>query len=298
MRRRELLALVEGRAAAPEGTRAIAAEGWTAILGETQPLGIFPRGRRQMIDAATARARALEGLLAGGTAVPALPGLYLGEGEVPGLVAVNAALLDRMRGLLSGRVQFQVTVRWSPTAAFVRFGLQAAPESERAALVRRLRAAIAGHLAAAEVERLPLPLVEGVLANHAVLVAAGRTAALDAAVDAIDRLWSEGLKIRVTGPYPGVSFASLALRRVEASEVAAAVAALGLAPPLSEAGLRPARRAALMRAAEADRPAVRAAAELVAAACRAGSAHRGDIILGRSWSEGQTIATPAGAWAA
>jgi hypothetical protein len=299
MKRQDLIALMpgEGPPEAPPGCRLVAAHGHVAVL--TRPRLLSLARRADMIRTAAERARVLEALLPHGTVLPVLPGQRVAEGEVPGLVAGNEPTLAALAERLGGRVQYQVTVRWSAKDAAERFGLAegAGTEAATAALAVSLRTRIGDRLARAGVELLPLPVAGDVLSNLAILIARRSEAALDAAVEDIDAIWKEGFAIRMVGPYPGVTFGSLVFDRVGASAIRAAQAVFGLTAGFSEDALRVARRAVLMRS-EADRhAALRRQADLLACVARTGAAHA-PLLVARIWSEGMSTAADPAAHAA
>jgi hypothetical protein len=299
MRRTELVAIVRGDGP-PDGHAGCAVvrcEEHAAIL---RPAPILRATcRRAALKAAAEHARLLEGLMTYGTVLPALPGQRLRAPEVPRLIAANLPTLVGLEDRLSGRAQYQVSVAWQADRAPARFGIPQGRESATtfAALASDLRERIGAHLAAAAVETLALPVADGLIANHAVLVEREAEAALDATVERIDAIWSEGFTVRMIGPYPAVSFVSLMLERVEAPAVRAARAAFGLAPRFSAEALRQARRNALLGAAPGARDRVVWQAEVLACAARLGALDC-TVHVARIWSEGMTAPSDGEAWAA
>jgi hypothetical protein len=184
-------------------------------------------------------------------------------------------------------VQFQVTVRWMADRAPAAFGVQ-----DQTALAAGLRARIADRLAATGAETVGLPVAADVLSNTAVLITRAQEAAFDAAVEDVDAIWTEGFAIRVIGPLPAVSFASLAIERVERNAIRAAQAAFGLTAAFDAAELKAARRTILMGAEPGRREALGRQAEILACAARLGRA-RGPVHVARIWSEGMSDAGSA-----
>jgi hypothetical protein len=295
MKRQELIALMPGKGPpeAPPGCRLVAADGHVAVLAKPRVLSLARR--TDMIRAAADRARILEALLPHGTVLPVLHGQRIGECEVHGLVAANTPVLAALAERLGGRVQYQVTVRWSAHAAADKFGLPGSDGEEvsLAGLAANLRTRIGERLARTGAELLSLPVAGDVLSNLAILIADGAEAALDAAVEDIDAIWSEGFAIRMVGPYPGVTFGSLVFDRVDGPAIRAALAAFSLSPGFSGEALRAARRAVLMRAEAERHEALRRQADLLACVARI-DGMQAPLHVARIWSEGMsTAAGPA-----
>ena len=290
MTRMELVAILPG-AGPPEGhagCRIVEAGNHAAVL-RAAPL-LRPVGRRAALAAAADQARLLEGLMAFGTVLPVLPGQRLREAEVPDLLAANRPTLERLAQRLVGRVQYQVTVRWAADRALARFSrsVETGPaEAATADLACDLRGRIEAELDVLGAEILALPVAGEVIANHALLVDRAAEAALDAAIERIDAIWSEGFAIRVVGPYPAVSFASLAFDRVGAAAVRAAQAALALDPHFTPGALRLARRRAMIAAPPEAVETLRWQAEVLACAERLGRG-QGPVHVARIWSEGMS----------
>lgn len=293
MKRQELIALMPAgdRAAELDGLTVVRTEGYAAILGPGRS-GLLPLGRRRALSDAAGRARLLETLLPHGCVIPVLPGLSVGVQEIRGLVAANLPLIDHLAERLAGRVQYQVTVRWRRTEALAHFG-QLTSNGELSDGIERLSDTLRedfskrlGPLG----EVIALPVAGDVLSNTALLISVGSELALDRVVEDIDSMWSEGFSIRMVGPYPGVSFASLSFRRVEQRAVEIARAALGVSPQAGREGLRAARRSALMRATPGERETLRRQAELVEAGLRLPKDVDGPLFLGRVWSEDRSTA--------
>lgn len=273
----ELLAIQSAGAARalPDGLTEIAQDGLAAILAPTRR----PRwpSRRTLLVAAAERQARLEALMPRGTVLPSLPETRIAPAEVPTMLSANAPLLRRQLDALADRVQYQVTVGWDAAVAAATFGASdtLAPE---------LTARIEGLLTPVAEEIQPLPVDDKTLTNHVLLIRADRDAALDAAVEAVDALWTEGLRIRQLGPAPAVSFASLGLVRLGPRAIAQALARLGLDVLPDPETLRRARHAALKAADPEARPQVVRSAEILAAAARA----RGPSLhLAYLWSEGR-----------
>lgn len=209
--------------------------------------------RRAVLRHAARRQAWLEALIPSGPVLPVRPGTALDRAGLAAHAGVFRSWLDR----LENRVQLQLSVTWDHGAAPDHF--LAEPELADAAagdgldrLARRLGAAMQAELAGLERDAIALPLAEtGMLLNRVVLIDAGAEPALEAAVARMDAIWPEGLRLRLVGPSPAVSFALLGLRALPLSRLAAAAETLGLAPPQTGAdlaGLGPALAAARRRA--------------------------------------------------
>lgn len=199
--------------------------------------GFTLRGRRQaVLRQASARQARLEALMPLGP-VLALPlGPALPAAAFAPFTTELHAWLDR----LEGRVQFQVTVSWDRTAARARFAAELDGDDD-AALGRfaaGMTEAMDARLASVALDRLGLP-VDGpdMLLNRVLLLPAEEEMRLDAVIDAIDGLWPEGLRLRVIGPSPALSFALASLRPLPAGALGQACEALGLPLPTTAAAL-------------------------------------------------------------
>jgi hypothetical protein len=242
LRREGPLAAVFARSAAPRG-------GLDALLGGA-------RARRAVGAALVAHQRVLERLLEHGDVLPAAPGAPLAPEDAADALAVNARMLSAALDDVAGRVQHQVLVSWDPAVALRRFGdapeiaalgrgaqageIAAAGEALRA----RLGAGFARRIAAAAEEAVALPL-DGPerLVNLAVVTPRAAVPALEAALEAVDAEWPEGLSIRLIGPTPPFSVAALTVERVDAEAEAEARAALDLGPDDGPEAARAAFRA-------------------------------------------------------
>jgi hypothetical protein len=261
-----LVAVLAGqlRAELPQGLRGIAAEGLVAVLAPPEMPGARTMpDRREAARRALVRQRLLESLMPCGDVLAAAPDQLLGPSDVPGLFASNA---DRLRSALAevrGRVQYQLLVGWDEAGVLARFRDSPAVAALRTrgtvAGVDILRAvgAVAASLAAevqsvmegigAEMIALPRPADTPV--HLVLLVEAARVGALDGALERIDAIWPEGLRIRLIGPGPAVSFALLEIEQVSEDRLAAAARCLELPWPVPPIDLAAARKAALRIAA-------------------------------------------------
>lgn len=200
--------------------------------------GLFRRpgagtGRRRARAAAlVARQKALEALHACGDVLPALPGARLDPREAQAALAANRPAVDAGLAAVHGRAQRQATILWDLEAAPARFrdrlGGASGPDA-LAALARELAAPMERGLRAASEAALSLPC-DGpeMILNLALLGGREEDAALEAALEAADAVWTEGLRIRLIGPSPAIAFAAARLRRLRPGEAVAAARALGL----------------------------------------------------------------------
>ena len=299
MRRTELVAIMRG-AGPPDGHAGCGVIRFGEHAAVLRPAPILrATGRRAALQAAAEHARLLEGLMAYGTVLPALAGQRLRASEVPRLIAANLPTLARLDDRLSGRAQYQVSVTWQADRALARFGTPqgCASATSLAALASDLRERIGAQLVAAAAESLALPVADGLIANHAVLIESTAEAALDAAVERIDAIWSEGFTVRMIGPYPAVSFVSLMFERVDAPAIRAARVAFGLAPGFSAGALRQARRSAMLDAPPGARDRVVWQSEALACAARLGALDC-PVHVAHIWSEGMTAPSDGEARAA
>ena len=207
--------------------------------------GVGTALRRAQADALLVRQRALEVLHASGDVLPALPGARLGVADAAATLIANRTALEEALAALSGRAQRQVTVFWDLARVDERFA--DAPEHApggggSAALTERIATVIEGLLRGASQDAITLPLSgDEMLVNVVCLGARDDPPAFEAALEAADAIWSEGLRIKVVGPSPAISFAALGLRRLHDREIAAAMRALDLpwmgaamAPPAAQ----------------------------------------------------------------
>ncbi len=181
----------------------------------------------------------LEALIPSGPVLPVRPGTAFG----PAALTAHAGTFRRWLDRLEDRVQLQLSVTWDHRAAPGHFAAE--PELAGKAgddgldrLAARLGATMQAELAGLELDAIAMPLAEtGMLLNRVVLIEAGAEPALEAAVARMDAIWPEGLRLRLVGPSPAVSFALLGMRALPLSRLAAAAETLGLAPPRTGAEL-------------------------------------------------------------
>jgi len=237
----------------PDDMDMVACGGYAAILGPPPRLRAT---RRTVVREAAARMARLERLMSCGTVIPTLPDVILGPTLIERTVRANRPTLEMAATRLRGRVQFQLSIACDAGAAaahFRAFPSRLGPVAGPSDVAARLAAFADARLDPLGVDSIGLPVTEGVILNRALLVPVEHVVALDGALDAIDALWTEGLAIRLTGPSPGVSHASLSMDLVTTREVRAALAALSLAPGATQDHIGAARRRTLLAGAAAER---------------------------------------------
>lgn len=228
----------------------------SAVTGSGLSALILPtRARRRAGAALVARQRVLECLLPFGPVLAVMPGDRLSPREAPAALRAHSGLLATAFAEMGGRVQYQVLIGWDPAAALCHW--RTAPElavltvpatpHAIATAAEALRARL-GHDFAARVARtaddaIALPLDgPGRLVNLACLLAPTALPTLEAALEAVDQVWPEGLAIRLIGPTPAHSFAALRIERPDPASEAAAAARLGTEPGADAATVRSAFR--------------------------------------------------------
>lgn len=228
------------RAAWPEGLVADPLGPLWRVQGPAvKPRGFTLRRRRDSLLAQVAARQArLEALMPLGPVLACPPGVSLSIDALLPHVADLSLWLDR----LVGRVQFQVQIFWDRDAARGRFADQLRDGSDAALdqLAAQLAAQMWQGLApvALDAEALPREGPE-MLLNRVLLLRAQEEMRLDQAIEAIDALWPEGLRLRLVGPSPAVSFALLTPAALPLEEVTTAAQDLGLPLdlPVTGAGL-------------------------------------------------------------
>jgi len=236
---------------------------------------IMPARRRQKLLLQAQRRQAwLEALMPLGTVLPLHPRINASGDDLSRQKDLLRAWMNR----LAGRVQFQLEMFWNIDTAVVRFAdapeLKAEENGGLNRLARRLADQADERLEGIVRDSIALP-VSGreMLLNKVILVQASAEAELDDALARIDAIWPEGLRLRLVGPSPAVSFALLSIREIPRTALHDAAEALGVFLParLNEgdachirAELGRARRRALLGT--ADRRTVAQAAELLDAA--------------------------------
>ena len=290
----ELIALIPDGRAAPllHGAKRLSAGGWQAILAPRAPFAAF--GRRGAARAARRRLECLEALLAAECVLPALPGTYLSDADVAPTLEIAAPELDSLAQRYGTGVQYQLTVRCNPSDALAHFSSRSGPlgrPTDEAALRTSLHSFARCALDGLVRDLVCLPVDGDCILNAVLLTARGSDLELDAALARIDSVWTDGLRLRVVGPTPPLSFCSLGLQDIAPARLEAAARLLGVAPNAEAATILRARKQALIRQVSAPDE-VREAATLLVKACRHPAAGRGfrDMF---AWQEGRSV--PAGA---
>jgi hypothetical protein len=234
--RRDLAAVLEGKTTLPMPgeCRLVAADRYAAVVA---PAAFDPTAIRKTRDlrgavarAALARQRALEALMAAGPLLPVAPGTSA-PSDVSGFLAENDGLLARGFRRVGNGVQYQVTIAWDVARAAARFGAHSPREADSlAGIARELADEAESSLEAISRDAIRLPADEAGLLNMALLVGPEQVADLEAALERIDAIWPEGLRIRLVGPGPCVSFALLKVQTHATAHVIAAARMMGLDP--------------------------------------------------------------------
>ncbi len=265
MKRFELLALLPRSDSLPDiaGLQHVRTSGYMALLSDVpRAIMALPQSRKQALSTAATRQALLEKCMGRGPLIVCRPHYHIARTEIAGLISANRPLLDRLALRLCDKVQYQVSVSWTPDAVLNRFrdteelaplfrAKQVSPESiERAvcALAERLADQITQSLYAVSVEMLRLPNGPDMLCNLVLLLDEGEISKLDQAVEAIDAIWTEGFRIKQIGPAPAASFVLLDPKTVSPDEVSAAFKHLGLLKNATADDIARARKHALQRA--------------------------------------------------
>jgi hypothetical protein len=190
----------------------------------------------------------LEHLLGAGEVLPARPGARADRELARAILIAHRAELRTILDRQSGRRQYQVEIGWDPAGALARF--RGSPElaelglcdgrtvaagrlcAAADALARRLGARFEAQLASVAEETLSLPR-DGVeiLSNTALVLHLARLRTLEEVLEEIDSVWPSGLRIRLVGPLPPVSFAALEVRHASRGDIRAACLRLGVDSP-------------------------------------------------------------------
>ncbi|MEO1678553.1 MAG: GvpL/GvpF family gas vesicle protein [Pseudomonadota bacterium] len=281
---RELVALLPGEGEAvpaprppaiPEGCAILPAGPFRAVVAPPPP---GPGRRRSVAAIRQAVARAallrqcrLEALMPFGAVLPVAPGTSAAGLDLDALAVANAPEIEKALARVAGQAQFQCMLDWDVARAPTRFAQ--APElsdlggagqgrksagpiaggsgdvdTALAALARRLSDEAAASLDAVAGDSLRLPTEPGGLLNLVLLVEQAAQPRLDAALQAIDDIWTDGFRLRLIGPAPAVSFLLGRIRLAQTGDVDQARVTLGIAADADLAdvdALARARRGAL-----------------------------------------------------
>lgn len=219
-----------------------------AVMGPA-PSGLWRQaGKAALAQRMLAFQRSLEALMPFGPLLPAKPGsLFRDPLEPTAFLIAHAGPLRSALAEMGGLHQIQVLVAWDPAAMLERLRgsarlapLAAGPDPldrrgyarALAAIMEQYRAELgrdfAATLRAVTVDMLLLPPDgETGLLNATVLIDPARQAAFDAAVEAIDAVATEALKIKVVGPLPACAFASVTVEKPDRRTVERARRAIG-----------------------------------------------------------------------
>ncbi|MEO1328918.1 MAG: GvpL/GvpF family gas vesicle protein [Pseudomonadota bacterium] len=240
-----------------------------AALALPTAKGGFWRTRKAIGKALVETQAALEAAHAVAPLLPAAPGADLADfGALQGFLAANASMLSEGLSEYGDLEQHQLLIKapvkamlqrlsrypaWGAARAAASDGdragagriLQEASEAERARLAARYALDLAP--AAVDLARLPEGDDETIL-NVVALTGRGGDAALEAALEGFDAEWEGALAIRMIGPAPASSFASIAFDRPDPAAVSAAEQTLGVRASEGVDAVRAAYRAAVKRA--------------------------------------------------
>lgn len=299
----DLLALLAGTPdlTAHQIFKAVQASNYTAVFAPVRSGAGFGNAlRRNRLRAAPERQAWLESLMPHGPVLPFAPGAYLDPDLAEDMVVTNRRMLDDLTDRLTHKVQYQITVSWAEDRVLDHFrdapeiaplfqSGRVTPNALAGAVARlsdRLSTVISAKLSSVVSDFAELPRDTGMVSNSVVLIDASDELILDAVLEAIDALWSDGFRIRQIGPSPATSFATLRPQRHSQRDLRAAFRRLGLQPSASSAAIRESRQQ-LLRDAGAQVEAIRTAARLAEAAADLGGTDRGAVLLS-IWSEGRS----------
>lgn len=256
----EIIAILPGDTVPlPAGLTRVSAGGATAVLapapGWTERLTGGPK------QTAVRHHSRLEALLALGPVLPFAAGIACDPDEAALLLRLDAPLIARLAAEIGPRRHFQLALDWdesrvltafrdSPELAPLFAGAPVTPEALRqaiTALADRLSATALRLLDPVAEDPVEQPRAPGCLLNVVFLLRPEDEPRLDAALEAIDALWTEGLRLRLVGPSAPISHALLDIDRVDAGAVSAAADLLGLRPDAGATAVREAAKAALRR---------------------------------------------------
>ncbi|MEM9778538.1 MAG: GvpL/GvpF family gas vesicle protein [Pseudomonadota bacterium] len=266
----DVVAVMSADQAGGAGLRCVQSDGMGILLAPHTPQSGFKRLLEQAAGGAKTKAKQalvgaqaqLERLHRSGDVLPVQPGPPISLRTAERALIANAPVLAAALKGVAGREQFQVQVLWdqpqvmkrfrdSPEIAALRSAKDVSPVQLMSALDRlrqRLAAEFEDMLTPAQQDHTSLPLdpEAGMILNMASLVRRSDTAKLEAALEQIDAVWPEGLRIRMIGPAPAAAFATLRLTEISRTERDKALATLGLTGDPTLAEVRATRRAALL----------------------------------------------------
>jgi hypothetical protein len=277
-------------ASLPEGAWAVPGGDLAAVF-VPRARGL-PATRRGAVRLAADRQAWLERLMPLGTVLPVLPRQPVTRADAAAMMDANAELARRELRRLEGLVQYQITLTFDADAACTHF-LETDAGFGRAVTVETVAPALGARLhdalSAVATEIRELPRADTLAANFVVLVRHDDLPRLEEAVARIDALWPDGLRFRLVGPSPALSFASVALRRAGRGELAAARTLLDLDAGADARAVATARARALRELRDVPPEAIRDAAEILRCAGLVDARH-GPVHSARLWSEGMAAA--------
>lgn len=305
MAEHDLYGVLEGDHPQPPSPqlRMIAQEGLTAVIAaHPRPLMRLPQSRKAQLMDLAERLRLQEACMTLGNFLPASPRAHVSPASAAGFLDANRPFLFDQIARFSGLVQYQLQIAWAEDKVLIRFrdapeiaplfSKPAAPEQiplAVAQLAARLGHGIVENLSAA-LEIMTLPLVPGLLWNGALLLPQTAEPELEAALQRIDALWTEGLTLRLTGPAPVMSFCTLELEAISPAQVDWALDRFGLTHLSQAHEVAGIRRRLLMAPGGAELEEIDFQTRLIEAAARLQS--QGGFALCRTRSEGQALAGP------
>ncbi len=243
--------------ALPEGLTCVAAKGATAVLAPapswTERLTGGPK------HTAVRHHSRLEALMPLGPVLPFAAGIACEPDEAALLLTLDAPLITRLAAEIGPRRHFQLSLAWDESQVLAAFrdsselaplfsGAPVTPDAMRcaiAALADRLNATALRLLEPVVEDPIEQPRAPGCLLNVVFLMRSDDEPRLDAVLEAIDALWTEGLRLRLVGPSAPISHALLDIDRVDVGAVPAAAGLLGVMPDVGIDAVRDAAKAAL-----------------------------------------------------
>lgn len=250
-RQDELLAVVRAEhastVAAATGAKSLTQGALAAVIVPAES-GAW-RSRARIGRALVARQRLLEQAHAAAPLLPAAPGCAVEDDAASrAFLIANADMLRAGLDTLGDCEQHQATIDVAPdlvveklqrTEAWAAIAATARDAGPKAAAARMAEAAAAlrAELAATaatvlrrvsqDMAELP-PATEHTALNAVFLTERGGSPAVEAVLEELDALWNGRLSIKLIGPAPASSFASVALEAVDQERAASAAAELGV----------------------------------------------------------------------
>jgi hypothetical protein len=254
----EIIAILPCEAAQlPSGLTGVVGRGATAVLAPAP--GWAERLTGGPKQTAVRHHSRLEALMAMGSVLPFAAGIACTPEEAALLLRLDAPLIARLAAEIGPRRHFQLALDWdesrvlaafrdSPELAPLFSGAAVTPEALRqaiTALADRLSATALRLLDPVAEDPVEQPRAPGCLLNLVFLLRPEDEPRLDAALQAIDALWSEGLRLRLIGPSAPISHALVDIDRADVAALAAAADLLKVAPEAGPEAVTEAAKAAL-----------------------------------------------------